>query len=551
MMISIFFLLFIFGGGAALLGLIVFAIVSKKLWIIPVGGALLFLGLIALGILPAIALAPHRSVTLQMPSPTQVIGQVSGMTHTVVQGPPNFNAYVSGPNWSRILIFGLLIAFLLGLAVRRGISPAAGRGLRRIGTAIAVILLIGFIFLFTFRAQYENSRATEAVQQATAEMVARQQSMFANQRAHIESQVSPQLAQMDIHKEMDQFDAPHIPLSPEAPEAPTAPTPTAEPPAVAKQNNKSAAKKNNDDTTKSAAPSNHKRKKSDKTPTNADTKQPQSVAQSKPLQEKLAAKENTTPRDNLAMVAEAESDNPKSRPAWVDEAPKRTRNIRREVIATGPYATIDECYQAVDVYLLLKAYERIQQLAGRPYSEGPLPSLTFRNGAILADGKLMSYGRGNTYWDEPDPRLRQLSDMGIGADYLRREIVAMDPRSSEAREFIETVKSTVGPMKTLYLQIEFTPEIDRDLLRHWDTHERRERFEIVGVGAGSMLGFISLVFGLLKIDTWTKGYYTKRLFIGVPAAIIAGLLLVSLLLGARPMRSESGPTVPLPQGYSN
>ena len=216
----------------------------------------------------------------------------------------------------------------------------------------------------------------------------------------------------------------------------------------------------------------------------------------------------------------------------------------------NPYATIDECYQAIDVYLLLKAYERIQQLAGRPYAEGPLPSLTLRNGAILADGKLMSYGRGNTYWDEPDPRLRQLSDMGIGADYLRREIVAMDPKSSESREFIETVDSTVGPMKVLHLQIEFTPAIDRDLLRHWDTHERRERFAIVGLGAGSLLGFIGLVFGLLKIDTWTRGYYTKRLFIGVPAAIIAGVLLMSLLVG-RPMRSEAGPSVPLPQGYSN
>ena len=50
---------------------------------------------------------------------------------------------------------------------------------------------------------------------------------------------------------------------------------------------------------------------------------------------------------------------------------------------------------------------------------------------------------------------------------------------------------------------------------------------MVGVGAGSILGFIGLVFGLLKIDTWTKGYYTKRLFIGVPAAIIAGLLLLA------------------------
>ena len=50
-----------------------------------------------------------------------------------------------------------------------------------------------------------------------------------------------------------------------------------------------------------------------------------------------------------AMVAEAESDKPKTRPAWVDDR-RSAGNTRREVIATGPYATVDECNQAADVY---------------------------------------------------------------------------------------------------------------------------------------------------------------------------------------------------------
>jgi hypothetical protein len=40
---------------------------------------------------------------------------------------------------------------------------------------------------------------------------------------------------------------------------------------------------------------------------------------------------------------------------------------------------------------------------------------------------------------------------------------------------------------------------------------------------------LTLVWGLLKIDTATKGYYTKRLFLGVPAAIIGGFLLLMYL----------------------
>jgi hypothetical protein len=40
-----------------------------------------------------------------------------------------------------------------------------------------------------------------------------------------------------------------------------------------------------------------------------------------------------------------------------------------------------------------------------------------------------------------------------------------------------------------------------------------------------------MAWGLLKIDSWTKGYYTKRLFIGVPAVIIGIIALLALVAG--------------------
>ena len=73
---------------------------------------------------------------------------------------------------------------------------------------------------------------------------------------------------------------------------------------------------------------------------------------------------------------------------------------------------------------------------------------------------------------------------------------------------------------------------------------------MVGMGAGSVLALLSLVFALLKVDTWTRGYYSKRLFLGVPLAIIGGLLLVSLLM-AGTMRGEFVPTATLEQSYSH
>jgi hypothetical protein len=118
--------------------------------------------------------------------------------------------------------------------------------------------------------------------------------------------------------------------------------------------------------------------------------------------------------------------------------------------------------------------------------------------------------------------------MGITVDYLRREIVSKESKSNEPREYVETVERTFGPMKKLYLQIEFTPATDRELRRRWESHERSERFAVVGVGAGSLLGFLGFVFALLKIDTWTKGYYTKRLFVGLPLAIIGSMFMLAV-----------------------
>ncbi len=112
--------------------------------------------------------------------------------------------------------------------------------------------------------------------------------------------------------------------------------------------------------------------------------------------------------------------------------------------------------------------------------------------------------------------------MGIGIDFIRREIAR--------KEYVETVERSVGPMKQLYVQVEFSPSIDQELRQRWDELRRQNRFAIVGAGAGSVLGLLGLVFGLLKVDTWTKGYYTKRLFFGVPAAIIGGFGLLVLFM---------------------
>ena len=146
----------------------------------------------------------------------------------------------------------------------------------------------------------------------------------------------------------------------------------------------------------------------------------------------------------------------------------------------------------------------------------------------MADGIVISSAQVPGLWF--DYRLRELGDLGIRTDDVWKAIVAKDPKTNESREYLETVQRSVGEMQKLHVQIEFTPAFDTELRRRWDARERQRHLAQAGVGAGFVIALLGLAFGLLKIDTWTKGYYTKRLFIGVPAAIIAGMFLLSTFI---------------------
>ena len=219
-----------------------------------------------------------------------------------------------------------------------------------------------------------------------------------------------------------------------------------------------------------------------------------------------------------AQSVETQSAPSKPRPAWVDDPPKRVGAVSREVIVAGDYATDEECYKATDVYLLLTTYEHLLRITETSrLTVGSRPNLTLSDDTVMADGRvIIANGRPVDY------RLNRLALAGIGIDFIRREI-AKD-------EYMETVQRSFGPMKKLYTKVEFSPSVDRDLQTLWDAHRRQERFAVVGVGAGSVLGLVGLIFGLLKVDTWTKGYYTKRLFLGVPAAIISLVALLALVV---------------------
>jgi hypothetical protein len=362
-------------------------------------------------------------------------------------------------------------------------------------------------------------------------MATQQRAAAAIKQRETEQGRTEQLAQADIQA-IEQFDAPRIPLHPEqtAPKEPDAPAASAPPAAPAEQAaakslDKPTAKSGKDDKRPPTA-SNHKRKKPDKTPTTGDTKDSRAIAQQSGTAEAaivtIVKKENTPATAKPAMVAEAESEKPKPRPAWVDEPAKRVgAGVQREVIVTDLWSTEEECERKRDMLLMTKLYEHLQRIGLAPELDMESAVLLRPDGSFFAD-----VSRGFTHAPEYDQARRYLSGMGVTLDYARRE--------TAKEEYLEKIdRFSVGPMLKLYTLVEFSPTVDRELRSRWENCHRRARFAIVGVGAGSILGLLSCVFALLKMDTATKGYYTKRLFLGVPLAIIVGIVLL-IMIGSHP-----------------
>jgi hypothetical protein len=460
------------------------------------------------------------------------------------------------PSWfaysKLLLLAGLACALAFFVYRRMTMPPAAGGQRRRWPAFLAiplVVLLLGFVRVEQESNINSHSKGVPMATQTMPPASPAQSAALANGFAKMEAEMHQQIEHGNIQALIDKSDQPRIPLPPDA-KPPLADVPKAVAPpmparavsvtkqTVATENSSSETfddKKANtasdsekprskstvDNSTKTASASkSNKEKKAKKPSPNAETKASKEVAQA------TAAASATDSKSSASQPSN-------SRPAWVDQPPRRTRNNGQEVIVTDEYQTDDECYQAADIYLMLKTYQRIQQLAGRPYGETKLPSLSFQqNGIITADGQVIAYGASfPAYQGWADPRLRALGDMGIGPDFIHREIVSKDTNGNEPREYLETVDRTFGPMHKLYMQIEFSPSVDRDLRAVWNNYERKQRFFMFGAGAGSVLSFIGLIFGLLKLDTWTKGYYTKRLFIGLPAAIIMMVIGLVMLAG--------------------
>jgi hypothetical protein len=426
-------------------------------------------------------------------------------------------------------LLALVLLFVVVALVSTGIAWCKSSGNRN--GWWPVLLAVPLLFLFfvgTVRVQVTNQPPQESEARRHAESMHRlqaQQSQIVQHAEMLAAKAKKRIEAMDIHSLMDAADAPRIPLPPDPPASPELP---------AELSPADAASESSDHVTEPA-----EQAKAEAVAAVLASDESEAASAAQIVAEEVPAAEasgNTLKADADQEVAanddeaanavhaelNAEADAPASerigaapaasaaakRPAWVDDPPKRVGHVWREVIETDQYATADECYRAADIYLQLATYDHLARLVGlRNHADGTRPNPMHHFN--LADGF-------------PDGRLGHLASMGIGIEYIRREI-AKD-------EYLETSERSFGQMKKLYTLIEFPSGVDNELRARWDTYRRQERFAVVGAGAASVLGLLGISWGLLRFDTFTKGYYTKRLFLVVPAMIIALVALLALMV---------------------
>jgi len=191
------------------------------------------------------------------------------------------------------------------------------------------------------------------------------------------------------------------------------------------------------------------------------------------------------PQHDAAKLVIAESIAALPKPDWVLNPPKQIGNVRKFVVTSDPYLTAEECRQDADEKMQNLALNRAAELSGG--------ALSRRTSAA------------------------SLTDLGLGGDYVRRELCT--------DEYVDVIDSSVGEMRKTYSLVEFNEAQDALLVDRARSYSRQEGLQDVTLIGGGVLASVATLFGLLKVDTWTRGYYTKRLFLGVPAAIITVLTL--------------------------
>lgn len=190
--------------------------------------------------------------------------------------------------------------------------------------------------------------------------------------------------------------------------------------------------------------------------------------------------------DNLAKpaaVVASETSGP-PRPAWMDAPTGRAGDVYRTRTKVGPCFSLVEC-------------------------EGQLPNALRQAVQTYADRQL---GEGKGQF------------VNLPTSYIHDHIVL--------KEWEERKQDLIEPMIYLHVLLQFDSDARRAIQASYDNTVVVERLAQTATAGGVVLGLLTIIFGYLKLDTLTRGYYTWRLRLTAAAAIlglaaVAGFLVLA------------------------
>lgn len=172
-----------------------------------------------------------------------------------------------------------------------------------------------------------------------------------------------------------------------------------------------------------------------------------------------------------------------NRPSWVEAGPTDDNGVYTLTVTAGPYRTKRDCERDL---------QREVDLAVSDFM--------------------------NTYLRAPH-----------ASKFIYFPLSDLRQRKVVREQFEEQLDTSVGLMNQLHAQLKFDEPFCQELDQRWSDIRSKSRLAQTGIGAAIVLLFLGTLFGFLKLDTATRGYYTGRLQLAASATILA-LVAASVLL---------------------
>jgi hypothetical protein len=171
---------------------------------------------------------------------------------------------------------------------------------------------------------------------------------------------------------------------------------------------------------------------------------------------------------------------PLGRPEWVEAEPVLVGEVATWPVASGVHVLKQDCRRALDEALQSATAEYVDWLLGRE--------------------------RASAWVD-------------FTAQYIRTRLVRPE------NVYHEVIQTSVGPVHQTHALLEFGEAFRHEL----DELRATSRLLQVGLAAALVLGVVAALYSYFRLDTATRGYYTRRLQFAAAGAILgwvaAGLLL--------------------------